>query len=382
MDPAEILVVGIGGGGAKVIDLLAAGINDGPTFAVVDTDARALAESSVPVRVEAGSAVVRGLGTGGDVALGGRALGAEAGSLRELVSGRRLVIVLACLGGGTGSSGALLVAAAREAGAVTLCFATRPFEFEGPSRTAVADEAAARFAEAADILVLVPNDKLTGAAGGASVADAFARANEVLIAGVAATWKLVTKPGYINLGLADIRQAAGRAGVCGFAYAEGEGEQKRAQAVDALLASPMLDGGAALAKAECLLVSIVGGRDLTLQDVSEAMAAISARSSRDVSVAMGTVIDETWQDRLGILVLAADRKAVPAPAEAPRPGPGEAAAGKGRSGRRKRKPTHTQTKLSFDSNPRGRFKNVEPTILDGEDLDTPTFIRRGIQIRK
>ena len=379
MNPADVLVVGVGGGGARVVDLLAEGISGGPTFAVVDTDVKALAESSVPAQVEAGSSVTKGLGTGGDTVLGRRALTADAEKIRALVSGKRLVVVLTCLGGGTGSSGAVLVGAARDAGAVTLCFATQPFGFEGASRMKVAQEAAARMGEAADVLVLVPNDKLTGAAGGASVADAFGRANEVLTSGVAATWKLVTCPGYINLGLADIQQAAGRGGACGFAYAQGEGEDKVARVVEELFAGSLLEGGAALEKAESLLVSIVGGPDLTLQDVSAVMELISSRASRDTDTAMGTVIDETWHDRLGILILISEQGQAPADRQAP---PVATIGDKGRRGRRRRKATHEQTRLSFDSKASGRFRNVEPTILDGEDLDTPTFIRRGIQIEK
>jgi cell division protein FtsZ len=381
MNPADVLVVGIGGGGVRVTDLLAADISGGAAFAAVDTDTKALAESSVPAQVEAGLSIAKGLGTGGDTILGRRALTTDIEKIRTLMSGKRLVVILTCLGGGTGSSGAVLVKAARDAGAVTLCFATQPFEFEGASRRKVAKEAASRLEDVADVLVLVANDQLTGTAGGASVADAFGRANEVLTSGVAATWQLVTRPGYINLGLADIQQAVGRSGVCGFAYAQAEGQDKASRAVERLFAGPLLDGGSALERAQSLLVSIVGGADLTLQDVSAVMDKIAARAPAEAGTAMGTVIDETWQDRLGVLLLVSEGRRPPAHSE-PQTASAAPAGDTGRRGRKRRKATHTQTKLSFDSQASARFRNAQPTILNGEDLDTPTFIRRGIRIEK
>jgi len=379
MNPADILVVGVGGGGSRVVDRLADGIAHGPAFAVVDTDARTVASVSVPARLQAGAVVTDGLGAGGDIERGRRALEEDVEKVRNLVAGKSLVIIVACLGGGTGSSGAGVVSrAAQETGAVTLCFATQPFSFEGAARGSAAQKAAAAIDDAVDILVLVPNDRLTEATGSVKLNDAFDRANRVLTSGIAAMWKLLTQPGYINIGLADVRQAAGRAGGCGFGYAEGEGDGKAARVVEELLASPLLGGGAALERAGSLLVSIVGGPDMTLQDVGTVMDAISSRAPGHPNISMGTVLDEAWQNRLGILVLhSSAARRTGASSSAPSP-PG----GKGRRGRRARKATHTQIDLRFDSDAKGRFRNVEPTILDGEDLDIPTFLRRGIEIEK
>jgi cell division protein FtsZ len=386
MRQTRISIVGAGGAGCKVIDRLAAAPDEGTTLIAVNTDARSLEGSRAMVKLQIGSARTQGLGCGGDPATGRLAAEEDIEMIRSLFPNVDLVLLVVGLGGGTGTGASpILLNAARDAGAMTLCFATLPFRFEGGRRRAEADQAVSELRTLADALILVPNDRLSESVGEAQVAKAFDKADEVLCAGISSVCKLLTAPGYISLDFADLKQVAtGSGGVCTFGYGMGSGKNKAETAVAALLENPLLERGSVLASSGALLVSIVGSSDLTLKDVTVIMNRITAKAGRDDHVLMGTVLDETWQDRVGVTVVAAETPAgrpAAAPDEpTPEPAPSEPAAAGGRK-KRKQAPLQTRMRL-FDSAGKGKFKDVEPTILDGQDLDTPTFMRRGIAIEK
>lgn len=376
MQSKQVLVVGLGGSGCKVVSCLADA--DTATCAV-SSDAKSLAAARAATKLQIGKSLTRGMGTGGDVQLARQAAGQEADMIRSLFEGVDLVILVTGLGGGTGSgAGPVLLDMARASGAVTLGFVTLPFDFEGADRKARADRALAEFRRNADAVVVIPNDRLFESVDATRVKDAFARADAVLAHGASALCRAITHPGFISLDFADLRRLVrhGR-GLCTFGYGQGKGKQRARSALKDLLGNPMLEQGRVVAEATSLLISIVGGAGLTLKEVGDIMGGISEKTGPDTEVFMGTVIDEDAGQQVAVNVLAAGRRAVPAGTDAgekPRvrePREHDMGAGAARQ---------LQTSFRLDASGKGRFKNVEPTVLDGEDLDIPTFLRRGLNV--
>jgi cell division protein FtsZ len=269
-----------------------------------------------------------------------------------------------------------------------------------------------------DAVICIPNDKIFKIVGNdASVVDAFKRADENIVLGVQAIWQLLSRKGLINLDFADLRATLGSKHCDGlFSHGMAEGANKAREAVKALLENPLLDGGDVLSKAEGVLVSILGGPDLTLADVQRAVEPITRHANR-AHVIMGAAIDETYRGKLAVTVIAAanilPRRVVPQPV-ATRPTtfarPGEAVVY--RNPRPAMTPAVTpvasppkpvvetvttneaaavtpktrgkpkQETLPLEGVSRGRFDKSEPTLYNGEDLDVPTFIRRGVSLKR
>lgn len=381
----RMCIVGLGGAGCKVIGRLADSVADGPVLAAVSTDGKALESSRATKMLQIGAGLTSGHGTGGDVGLGRRVAEQDRELLRSLFEGVDLAFLVVALGGGTGTGAAPVVLdAAREAGATVLCFATLPFPFESRSRRDLAEGAVAGLVDVADGVVLVPNEQLFEAVGESKVADAFALADEVLAGGVCALWKMIAQPGVIGLDFAHLQKVIRRsAGACALGYGDGRGKGRASTATAALLDGPLLVRGETLAGAASVLVSVVGGPDLTLQEVGEIMDAVNARTSPGAEVSMGTVIDTAWRNRVTIVALVSAGVIEPA-AETDAEDEPAAPAGPGEPGVKKRRkgatPSHSQAELKLGFSSKGRFKDVEPTVLDGEDLDVPTYIRRGLSI--
>jgi len=360
-------------------------VADGPVAVAVNTDASALAKSRATTKLQIGAGHTGGLGTGGDVSLGRLSARDDVEMIRGVFDDVDLGFLVVGLGGGSGTGAApVVLGAACDAGAMTLCFATLPFEFEGAQRRTQADEAIDSIREACDALIVIPNDRLFESVGQTSVRAAFRKADEVLSAAICAIWKLIIHPGFINLDFADLKKVVQNSGgVCAVGHGDGTGKNKAKAAVASLLKSPLLEHGEVIARARSLLVSIVGGPDLALKEIGDIMDALSSAASEGCHVSMGTVIDDGLGDRVTLTVLAAEEWAVePLPELAVSEPNAQAKSSTGPARRRRRRSGPRQTKLKLDLSGKGRFKNVEPTILDGEDLDIPAFLRRGISIEK
>ena len=380
-----VVVVGVGGGGSKIAERLIEEVPEGPTIAAVNTDSSALDICRATTKLQIGVSETRGAGTGGDVSLGRRAAVADMELFRNLFTDVRLAFVVVGLGGGTGTGAApAVLKAAADAGAATVCFATLPFEFEGRARREQADEGLVDLVGAADAVIVVPNDRLFGSINKTGIAEAFEKADEVLATGIAAIWKLVARPGFINLDFADIRRAVrDGGGICTFGYGSGTGARRVEKSVASLLNSSLLDKGRLLSGARSLLVSILGPEDLALKEVGDIMDAISSRAGADTEVFMGTSVEHGRGKRITITVIASEKWRPSAedplsPEKQDEP-PGERGAREGPAKRRKKA---TQTSLKLETSDRGRFKDIDPTFFGGEDLDVPTFLRRGLDIER
>jgi len=383
--PGRIAVVGVGGGGCNAVGSMALEWQSGPSVIAVNTDSQALGGMEVTTRLQIGEKITRGLGTGGDPKVGRLAAEDDFQTLCGLFAGLDLVFIVTALGGGTGTGAAPVVArAAQESGALTIAFATLPFAFEGERRMSQARQGLAELRDQADVVMAVPNQSLFSAAGRNATAEiAFKQADYMLGMGVFAIWKLLMHRGLVNVDFATLRMVARRSGgMTVFSYGEGRGAGKAADAVQAALNSPLLENGQPLSEAESVLISVLGGADMTMQEIESVMNAVQGALRKDAHVLMGTAIDPHWQDTISVTLVASQYwRADEAPKQDEADEDGETAKS-APAPRGKRRAKATQPQLGLDSIGKGMFKDVEPTVVDGEDMDLPTFIRRGVTIEK
>ncbi|MEI6972357.1 MAG: cell division protein FtsZ [bacterium] len=376
----RIRIIGIGKAGCSVIDrIVERWENRLPTVAI-HTHENMLAASTAPTRLQIGAVVSKGMGCGGDPEVGRRAAEDDAALLGNIIADTDIAFLVAGLGGGTGT-GVMpaMVRMAREAGVLTLCFVTTPFDFEGDSRKTRAERGLAELVDLADITVVVPNQRLFEVTGGeANLKDAFSQADEALSTGVYAIWQLVSGHGLINVDFADLQNLAhNTGGACGLAHGLATGRQRAGRAAAAALDCPML-GSEAIGQSAALLVSVVGSPDITLREINEITGKVSAAAGRGARIFTGATIDADMNDSVLVTIVASRRwehDGAQDPADA-------ASVSAKKQGRSKQKPQATQTDLALTAMRKGRFKDVEPTIFQGEDLDVPTFIRRGIAVDK
>ena len=301
---AEIKVVGVGGGGSNAIDRMIGAAVTGVEFITVNTDAQALMRSQAPVRIRIGEKATRGLGSGGNPALGHKAAEESAEDLREALEGADMIFIAAGMGGGTGTGGAPVVAeVAQELDALTVGVVTRPFNFEGSTRARVADEGIQDLNERVDTLVAIPNDRLLNVADSkATINDAFALADDVLRQAIQGVSDLITMPGLINLDFNDVRAVMTDAGTALMAVGEGQGETRAADAMTQALNSPMID--TSMDGARGVLLNFTGGSDMTLYEVNEAAEIVSKTADPNANIIFGTVVDEAMEGHVRVTVIA------------------------------------------------------------------------------
>ncbi len=377
----DICLIGVGGAARRVVSRAALELPGDVSVAVVDTDSHGLTEFSAGTKVQIGVQRTGGRGCGGDIGCGRLAVEDEIGTIRALFKNRRLVVVYAALGGGTGSGAAAAVMReAHTAGAVTIGAVSTPFGFEGSGRLARAEEALEGIKQAADAVVLVPNDRLFDAVGAADVAETFEKADTVLGQSLAALCNMFARPGYIQLDLGDLLSMARHTDACwSLGYGHGTGKKRAEQALEQLQASSLLEGGQLMKDAACMMIGIVGSRDLRLVEVETLMSGIAGACPESCQMVMGTTLNDDERNSVTVCALVTGVwREQTAPAVAPE-------LPKSRSQRRSRKKSgqvQLQPLLGLDMSGRDRFKDVDATIIDGEDLDIPTYLRRGIKLDK
>src|SRR5208282_6091706 len=407
-----IRIFGVGGAGVQLLDLVIGGEFTGASFAVIDTDGPSLAGSSAPVKIQLETKLMRGLGTGGDPERG-RALAEEQFStLKTACEGATVVFILAGLGGGAGSGiSSVLARAAKESGALVLAFVTLPFACEGNRRQQQAQQGLGELKAVADGVICLPNQKTFKLIDeNTSVLDTFRITGGLLLESVRGVWRLLTRRGLIQIHFDDLRALVhDRHSESVFASIEAAGVARSREIVDKLLAHPLLDEGRALAEADAVLVSLMGGKDLTMSEVNRVMEQIS-RQCEQAQIIMGAAVDETLKNRLCVTVIAAKnavsnaeapetfecadvsasrsagrRHVAAIPTHQPSPPPLNLEQREQmitRRGGHVRKPGSKmlQAQLPLAIISKGRFDKSEPTIHKGEDLDIPTYIRRGVAL--
>jgi len=380
----RIRIVGIGKAGCGVINRIAGRWENRLATVSVHTHEAILSASVAPIRLQIGKAVTKGMGSGGDPETGRRAAEDDLGMLRNIFVDTDITFFVVGLGGGTGT-GALpvLVKAAHDAGSLTLCFVTLPFDFEGDGRRARADRGLEELLNIADMTVVVSNQQLFEVAGGnTGLTEAFAQTDQALGTGIYAIWRLVSRQGLINVDFADLQNLARRSGgACALGYGQAGGENRAAEAANLALNCPML-GKDTVGKAAAILVSVVGGTDIKLKEINEITTVVGSTVRKGAHTYMGATVDSDLGDDVLVTIVASQHwKQDPDQEPAVELSDAASPAGAKKHGR-KSKPQATQTDLALTTKRKGRFKDVEPTIFDGEDVDVPTFLRWGIQIDK
>ena len=302
---AIIKVVGVGGGGVNAVNrMIEAGLR-GVEFIAVNTDAQALLMSDADVKLDIGRELTRGLGAGADPDKGRQAAEDHAQDIEDALKGADMVFVTAGEGGGTGTGGAPVVARiARALGALTIGVVTRPFTFEGKRRATQAESGIAGLREEVDTLIVIPNDKLLQMVDHQiAILDAFKQADQVLMQGVSGITDLITTPGLINLDFADVKAVMSNAGSALMGIGSARGEDRARAAAEMAVSSPLLE--ASIDGAHGVLLSIAGGSDLGLFEVSAAANLIQTAAHEDANIIFGTVIDDALGDEVRVTVIAA-----------------------------------------------------------------------------
>ena len=301
----RITVFGVGGaGGNAVNNMITAGLQ-GVDFVVANTDAQALTMSKAQRIVQMGTVVTQGLGAGSQPDVGASAAEEVIDELRDHLSGANMVFVTAGMGGGTGTGAAPVIAKiAREMGILTVGVVTKPFHFEGQRRMRTAEAGIAELHKVVDTLLIIPNQNLFRVANEKTTfADAFAMADQVLYSGVACITDLMVKEGLINLDFADVRAVMKEMGKAMMGTGEATGEKRALTAAEAAIANPLIDDSS-MKGARGLLISITGGKDLTLFEVDEAATRIREEVDQDANIIVGATFDESLDGIIRVSVVA------------------------------------------------------------------------------
>ncbi len=393
---AVIKVVGVGGGGVNAVNrMIDAGLK-GVEFIAINTDAQALLMSDADVKLDVGRELTRGLGAGADPDKGRQAAEDHADEIEETLKGADMVFVTAGEGGGTGTGGAPVVAKiARSLGALTIGVVTRPFGFEGRRRANQADAGIAQLRDEVDTLIVIPNDKLLQMTDHqVAILDAFKQADTVLLQGVQGITDLITTPGLINLDFADVKSIMSNAGSALMGIGQARGEDRARAAAEMAISSPLLE--ASIEGANGVLLSIAGGSDLGLFEVSNAANLIEAAAHDEANIIFGTVIDDSLGDEVKVTVIAAGfeggqpsrrqpgvgrQNDLRRPGVTPGAGPStptqvtNAFGGQPSTARPESQQTRPAPQPSEPVVQQTRPTPVAPVIDDDDDLDIPDFMK-------
>lgn len=401
-----IKIIGVGGAGVSLLDKLNGDEFAGANFIAVNTDGQSLAASLATVKIHLETKLLRGLGTGGDAERGQTIAEEQFSTLKTTCAGADVILIIAGLGGGAGSGiSPVLALAAKETGALVLAFVTLPFPCEGNRRQQQAQQSLEQLKAVADGVICLPNQKAFKLIDeNTSVLDTFRITGGLLVEGLRGVWQLLTRPGLIQIHFDDLcALVRNRHSESSFAFVEAAGAGRSREIVEKLFAHPLLDEGRALSDSDAVLVSLMGGKDLTMAEVNRVMEQIG-RHCENAQIIMGAAVDMRMKDRLSVTVIAAKRNAVaPSSGESVESAGSPAATVRSevrcssasqalnlnqreqlitkhsiRPPKRPRKQVQEQLPLAIVS--KGRFDKSEPTVHKGEDLDIPTFVRRGVAL--
>jgi cell division protein FtsZ len=336
--------------------MIEAGV-EGVDFIAINTDLQSLQQSSADIVLHIGNETTRGLGSGSNPELGYRAAMEQHDQIKSLLKGADMVFIAAGSGGGTGTGAAPVVAAiARELGALAVGIVTKPFSFEGTRRGEQADKGVEELSRHVDTLIVIPNSRLlTVLDKRVSMVDAFRMADDVLRQGVQGISDLITLPGLINLDFADVRTIMADAGTALLGIGMGVGEARAIDAAERAVASPLLE--TSVEGARSILLSITGGRDMSLWEVNEAAKRVAEAAHPDANIIFGAMVDEKVVDQVWVTVVATGYTDQPLVRSSP-----------GREGARRQIPADREPRVT---------RVAEPAGAASEEFDVPEFVPRG-----
>ncbi|MEC4804636.1 MAG: cell division protein FtsZ [Jaaginema sp. PMC 1079.18] len=301
---ARIKVIGVGGGGCNAVNRMIESNVTGVEFWAINTDAQALALAGAPKRLQLGQKLTRGLGAGGNPAIGQKAAEESREEIAQALENTDLVFITSGMGGGTGTGAAPIVAeVAKEMGCLTVAIVTRPFTFEGRRRTTQAEEGIAALQGRVDTLIIIPNNKLLEViAPETPVQQAFLVADDILRQGVQGISDIITIPGLVNVDFADVRAVMADAGSALMGIGMGSGKSRAREAAIMAISSPLLESSIQGSKG--VVFNITGGSDLTLHEVNTAAETIYETVDPNANIIFGAVIDDSMQGEVRITVIA------------------------------------------------------------------------------
>jgi cell division protein FtsZ len=383
---AKIKVIGVGGGGGNAINNMIASNLTGVKFIAANTDMQALEVSKAEIKIQIGEQLTEGLGAGANPLIGRDAAIESGDSIRAALADSHMVFITAGFGGGTGTGAAPAIAGiCKELGILTVAVVTRPFSFEGKKRSRQADEGISELKRLADTVITIPNDRLRGLASkNARMVDMFRRADEILLHSVKGITDLIMRPGLVNLDFADVKTTMSKAGMAIMGIGVASGENRAVDAAERAISHPLLEdiniGGA-----KGVLMNITSSSDITMEEMTEASERIYNEVGDEADIIWGAVIDDEMGDEMRVTVIATgigtDDKGKDTTSSDPTFG------GKVRditqadlitTVKDLDEPTFQRIRHQQVANESGGsvYKGYKGMIIDNNDLDVPTFLRR------
>lgn len=302
---AKIKVVGVGGAGGNTVNNIIESGYQGIEYIVVNTDAQALENSKASVKIRLGARSAKGLGSGANPDAGKRAAEETLNEIMEHLEDADIVFLTAGMGGGTGSGALPVIARAlKERGILSIAVVTKPFDFEGKKRAAIAENVIKQLKQEVDTLIVIPNQNLLKVVDAhTSMLDAFNMINAVLGQSVKSISDIITKPGHINVDFADVRTIMKDRGLAIMGTAIATGHDRALEATLAAISSPLLES-MNIKGSRSVLLNITGSRDLSLHEISQAASVIYEQADTDAQIILGSVIDDSLDDMVQVTIIA------------------------------------------------------------------------------
>jgi cell division protein FtsZ len=363
---ANIKVMGAGGAGNNALNRMISTGLKGVEFIALNTDSQQLKKNNAPIKMQIGSKLTKGLGSGANPEVGKKAAEEDREKIRELISGADMVFITAGMGGGTGTGAAPVIAEiAKENGSLTVAVVSKPFLFEGYRRKIQAETGLNELKEVVDTLIVVPNQKLLSIVEKqTSLVEAFNLADDVLRQAIQGISDIITIPGLVNVDFADVKAVMSQSGGALMGTGIGSGDNKAIKAAEMAITSPLLED-ISINGAKGILINITGGPDLSLFEINEATSIIYERADKEANIIFGAVIDEKMHNEIRITVIATGFSSKKIEPEAVKPEPV--------------KEEKTQGKISIESIKEEMGANLEEKVksyIEENDWDVPTFLRK------
>ena len=380
---AKIMVIGVGGAGGNAVNNMIDSDLRGVKFITANTDAQALEISKAEVKLQLGEKLTQGLGAGANPQIGREAARENEEMIRAALEGSHMVFITAGFGGGTGTGAAPVIAdICKELGVLTVAVVSKPFSFEGKKRMKMAEDGLAELREKADTVITIPNDRLRGlACKNAKMVDMFKRADEILLHSVKGITDLIMIPGLINLDFADVKTTMSKAGMAIMGIGIARGENRAVEAAERAISHPLLED-ISISGAKGVLINITSTSDITMDEMTEASERIFNEVGEDADIIWGTAIDESLEDEMRVTVIATgignDSKAKKNKNE------DDSYGGKVRDitpddlkcAVDYDEPTFIRQKHAVGETHRSTYRGYRGLVIDNNDLDIPTFLRR------
>ncbi len=376
---AKIKVIGVGGAGGNAINNMIDSKLQGVKFIAANTDAQALEVSKASVKLQMGEKLTEGLGAGANPQIGREAALENADAIRKALENSHMVFITAGFGGGTGTGAAPVIAEiCKEIDALTVAVVTKPFSFEGMKRAKQAEEGIEILKKVADTVITIPNDRLRGLASkNARMIDMFIKADEVLLHSVKGITDLITMPGLVNLDFADVKTTMSKAGMAIMGIGIASGENRAVEAAERAISHPLLED-ISISGAKGVLMNITSNSELTMEEMTVASERIYSEVGEDADIIWGAVIDDNIGDEMSVTVIATGIGSKP-----------EATTNYQLRGKVRDitpddltdavdydEPTFIRKSQAVGESHGSTYRGYKGIIIDNDDLDVPTFLRR------